>query len=175
MSVVGIDETGSPQGGSKTYLLPPLVLAVLVLVAVLPVGLPSSARFVLPMLPFAAIHYWTLNDRGFMPAVLVFAAGLTIDLVTYGPLGFWSCVFLIGHACARWLSGPISDTRIGRYTGYVLTCALLGWVQWIVASLYYLEWVDAMPFALAGAATTLFYPLLAILVFTPSPEKASSA
>ncbi|MEM1307528.1 MAG: hypothetical protein AAGG99_08380 [Pseudomonadota bacterium] len=173
MSVTDSDPSRPEHGAREALVSPVIVTSILVIVAVLPLGLPSEARFVLPMLPYVAIHYWTLNERGLMPSIFVFMAGLAIDILTHGPLGYWSTVFLIGFGCARWLSGPISDTRIGRFVGYVLTCALLAALQWAIASLYFVRAADPQPFVLAASIATLYYPLLALLEHRPATREAS--
>ena len=151
-------------------LLPVLSLSVLLLVAVLPWGLSHDWRFVLPMLPYAAIHYWTLNERGAMPSVLVFVAGVVIDLVTDGPLGFWSMVYLTGHMCAHWLSGPLAGNAVLRWIGFLVVLCLLAAVQWVATSIYFVRWQPWEPFLIASATTALFYPLLSFLMVRKPSE-----
>lgn len=38
-------------------------VAVLALIAALPLGVPAEDRFFLPLLPVVAIHYWTLRHE----------------------------------------------------------------------------------------------------------------
>lgn len=150
---------------------PIAVLMVFLLVALLPWGLPGEARFVLPMLPYVAIHYWTLNDRGFMPAGLVFVVGLVIDLVTRGPLGFWAMIFLTGQMCALWLSGAPGDTRLKRWLGFFAVIGLLSCLQWLVASIYFVAWADPRPFATAAVVIAAIYPLFSLALIRRFAEK----
>ena len=85
-------------------LVPALSVAVLVMVAVLPWGLPPDGRFVLPLLPFIAIHYWTSRHPEKLAEWVPFAAGLTVDVLSNGPLGYWSLIYL-------------TAVRVGRGTG----------------------------------------------------------
>ena len=150
---------------------PIVVLLLFLLVALLPWGLPGEARFVLPMLPYVAVHYWTLNDRGFMPASLVFVVGLVIDLVTRGPLGFWAMIFLTGQMCALWLSGGRGDTRFKRWLGFFAVIGALSCLQWLVASVYFVAWADPRPFATAAAVIAAIYPLFSIALIRRNAEK----
>jgi len=151
-----------------------VVLVILLIIAALPWGLPFQWRFVLPMLPYAAIHYWTVNRRGWMPAGIVFAAGLIIDIVTNGPLGFWSMIYLTGHLLAVWLSGPVSaGNAVSRWLGFVGVLAALSGLQWAAASVYFVAWLPWQPFVLAAAVTALFYPLLSVIMVRKPKENAA--
>ncbi|MEL6299151.1 MAG: hypothetical protein AAFQ45_11335 [Pseudomonadota bacterium] len=164
------------QSAPERYwvITPPIVLALFVLIAILPWGLPVEARFVMPMLPYVAIHYWTLNNRGLMPAWLVFLCGLVIDFVTRGPLGFWAMIFLIGQMSALWLSGSLGATRTRRWLGFFAVVALLGAVQWLTASIYFVTWVDVWPFATGIVVVACVYPFFSLALLTRSDEKALS-
>mgnify|MGYP001358435982 CR=1 FL=1 len=64
--------------------------------AALPWGLPAEFRLVLPLLPFLAIHYWTLRRIALVPDVLAFVTGLAFDFLSDGPLGFWAMMVFLG-------------------------------------------------------------------------------
>jgi len=166
-----VDTVRTDLEPGPAIVLPLLSLAVLVVIAVLPWGLPSDARFVMPMVPYIAVHYWTLNGRGAMPAPIVFLAGLVIDFVTHGPVGFWSLIFLLGHMCALWLSGTLASSSLSRYVGYVATIVFLAAVQWLAASIYFVRWVEVWPFVAAVGVIAMFYPVLALLLFRSIDRK----
>lgn len=147
----------------RALIVPVISLALLLLLALLPWGLPTEARFVMPMLPFAAIYYWSLGDRGYMPAPVVALAGLTVDIITYGPLGFWSLIYLLGQMAAVLLTGSFSRTAMLRWLGFALVVFLLAGVQWLTASIYFVAWVSWRPFAFAASVVVLFYPVVALL------------
>lgn len=144
---------------------PVVSLALLTMVAIIPWGLPNSLRFLPPMLPFAAVYYWTLNQRGWMPSLLVAGVGLFIDLVTYGPLGFWSLTFLVGQMLAFWFSGSASNTGLSRVLGYTLAVAIVCGVQWVTASIYFVSQQAWEPYAYAAFGVIVVYPIISF-VFT---------
>lgn len=159
---------------SPAVLRPVLGLGVCLLAAVMPWGLPSEARFVLPMLPYVVVHYWSVDGRGWMPTPMVFAAGLLIDLVTRGPLGFWAAIYLIGHMIARALPGPMAETSAGRFLGYCVTVAVLALIQWLVASAHFVAWQASGPFVYAACVVLFFYPALSFLMMWRTFRRSSS-
>lgn len=136
--------------GHLVKLLPAASLLLLVLTSALSLGAGSGTSFVLPALPILAVHYWTRRQRGLMPVALVFAAGLAIDLLTYGPLGYWPLLFLAGTAVslasARLLRSRHPIVELGA------TLTVLGAVAgagWLLASAYFSSAVDPSPILLA--------------------------
>lgn len=141
-----------------------LSLVCVTVLAAMPWGLAPDYRFVLPHLPFAAIHYWTLRDPGRIPIWLIFACGVAIDVASGGPLGFWPLVFLAGYGIAA-LEWPFSkESRIGRWLIFLSVLVILVTLEWGMASLYYLQLMDWKPFALAAFFAGLAYPPEAFLL-----------
>lgn len=113
---------------------------------------------------YLAIHYWTLRAPESVPLWAVFASGLTLDVMTSGPLGYWSLVFLIGYVIAV-LQGPFAGGgKLTRWALVVSALALVALVEWALASLYYLDWADWHPFAAAALALGLSYPVIAFVL-----------
>ncbi|MGF1649327.1 MAG: hypothetical protein ACFCUN_02635 [Hyphomicrobiaceae bacterium] len=167
MMVAGLGDTAgstrrAKRASQRAVVTPVMLLAFAVFIAILPWGLPSGARYVMPMLPYAVIHYFTTNARGLMPSWLIFLAGLTIDVATQGPLGLWPLVFLTGKLLAINLSGSLGATSFKRVLGYAVTLVLLAGLQWGATSLYFLEPVDGMPFFEASMVLVFAYPLVAL-------------
>ncbi len=151
-------------------LMPGFTVCILAVLAVLPWGLPADARFVLPFLPAIAIHIWSSRHPDRLPAWIPFVAGLLVDVLTNGPLGYWPLIYLgamlLGIDAQR-LPGTGAAAR-----GAFSLAALSGLVVagWGVASLYDLEFADWRPFAWALWVGALSYPLLAILLRSLDPE-----
>lgn len=148
------------------HTIPVLSTAVLTLLATLPWGLPPEARFFLPLLPFTAIYFWVVRRPGLMPEWAVFLAGLTTDVLTHGPLGFWSLVYLVGYIFARALPQTPFGAPLQRWAYFCLALCLLGAVQWVIASIYFLALAEWRPLASGTLAAALSYPVIG-LIFRP--------
>jgi rod shape-determining protein MreD len=153
------------------YLAAFISIGVLALLAALPWGLPPDDRFFLPLLPVVAIHYWSLRHPGLVPEWYVFLAGLLLDVLTHGPLGYWPLVYLTAHMAAV-LSAPLASR------GVMMRLALFGFAligvvatAWMIASVYFLERADIGPYAIGAALAALSAGLLIPLfhVFDPDP------
>jgi rod shape-determining protein MreD len=151
-------------------LIPIASVVVLVLIAVLPWGLPPAGRFVLPLLPFAAIHYWVSRHAGRLPEWVAFAAGLTVDVLSNGPLGYWSLIYLIGHMLAGEGAHWARESRLERWAIYAVSVFLLVAAAWAIASVYYLEIADWQPFAWAAMLSALSYPIFAAFLRALDPD-----
>lgn len=126
-------------------------IAALTVLAALPWGLPAEDRFFLPLLPVIAIHFWTLRHDAWIPEWLVFLAGLSVDILTQGPLGYWSLIYLVAHLAATF-SAPYADQGSVPRLGLLgLALALVTALAWLVSSVYFFELVDVRPY-LAGLA-----------------------
>ena len=141
-------------------LVPLATLAALTLVAALPFGLPADVRFYMPLLPYTVIHYWAVRRPTLMPEWGVFLAGLATDVLTHGPLGFWSLMFLIGVVAVDATRGMPDWGALGRWAQFSGILLVLGGCQWLVASIYFVELADWKPMLLAVAIAVLSYPLI---------------
>lgn len=149
---------------------PPLTVFALALLAALPWGLPSDGRFFLPLLPFVAIHYWALRHAERMPEWVVFLAGLTLDVLTNGPLGYWALIYLLGYIIAVLQAPWGQDGVLWRALLFLAALAVLAVAEWGLSSLYYFEWADWRPFAWAALAAGLVYPVFAAVLRSLDPE-----
>ena len=143
-------------------LLPALSIVTATLLASLPWGLPAESRFVMPFLPFVAIHYWLLRQPHRVPEWLVFACGLGLDVLTNGPLGFWSLIYLVGFAFAHLQVSWDSDTPLSRAILCLVALAVIGLAEWTLSSLYFWQTADWRPLAIAVVWAALSYPLIAV-------------
>lgn len=151
---------------SLQHTIPVLSMAVLTLLAALPWGLPPGARFFLPLLPYVAIHFWLVRRPGLMPEWAVFLAGLTTDVLTHGPLGFWSLVYLLGYLTARALPQSVVTTTLQRFANFCLTLGVLALAQWTIASVYFVDYAEWRPVVSGTLAAILAYPVVG-LIFRP--------
>lgn len=149
------------------YLFPLTSILLFTLVAALPWGLPTEDRFFPPFLPIVVIHFWGLRRPELVPEWFVFAAGLCLDILTHGPLGFWALVYLTAYALGV-LSAPYGDSgRFARVLLFLLGLAAVAFTAWTVASIYFLEVADWRAFVrgtwLAAAAAIVIVPVLHVL------------
>lgn len=149
----------------NSFVAPATVFTLTVLSA-LPWGVAAESRFVLPLLPVVAIHHFVLrNQASMLPEWFVFACGLLLDVLTNGPLGFWSMIYLFAYGLATlsidWARGGI----FGRWLLLLAALALLSLCAWIISSLYAVEVVDWRPFAWGAVAAGLTHPVFALLFF----------
>lgn len=151
--------------GLARYVAPVGSIALLTVIAALPWGLPSQDRFFLPLLPVVAIHYWTLRHDALIPEWFVFLAGLSLDVLTHGPLGYWSLIYLVAYITAV-MSAPFA-LRAGtgvRLALLGLALTIVALTGWAVASIYFFELADWRPYAagvaFAAAGALVLLPLL---------------
>ncbi len=159
-SAVRERETPRPRLALVT---PAISLAATTLIAVLPWGLPAIGRFILPMLPLLAVYYWAVGGRGWLASPLVFAAGLTVDVVTLGPLGFWAFVYLVAHMFSGAVPIMLVETSMRRWIVFGVLIAALSVLQWATASIYFVTLSAWQPYALAAAILVVLYPVFGAL------------
>ena len=139
-------------------------IAGLTLLAALPWGLPSEYRFFLPLLPVVAIHFWSLRHPGLVPDWFVFFVGLSLDILTQGPLGYWSLIYLAAHVLAVIAAPFAAGNSMIRLALFGTSLIAVAAIAWLVSSIYFLEFADVMPYGvgavMAFAGAVLLIPLL---------------
>ncbi len=150
------------------FVAPTATVAALSLIAALPWGLPAADRYFLPLLPVVAICYATQSRDAWLPEWVAFLAGLTLDILTNGPLGYWALIYLVAHPIATMNTGVAVRGGVGRFARVGITIVIVTIVAWAVASAYFFEPLDWVPYA-TGA---LFAVLVALLVapFAGAPD-----
>lgn len=159
------------------HIVPASTVLIVTLAAAVPWGVPMEehpfARYLVSFLPFLAIHFWLDTRPSAMPPVIAFAAGLVMDVVTRGPLGFWASVFLVGQLVValrgrRWGSGVLAGSA-----GFAATTSVLALVIWTIASAYHLRPLDPTPIAGMALAAICLYPLVALILGLLARERAA--
>jgi rod shape-determining protein MreD len=152
------------------------VLVLLLLSA--PLGLPGQAQLQ-PAWAMACVYFWSLYRPASMPALLVFALGLLLDLLAQGPVGIQVLVLLLIHAVA--LRARHALTRSGFafvwlvFTG-VAAAAAAG--EWLLVCLLTWRAVPPWPGLFEFAIACGLYPCLALHLIAlhrgrAAPEQAS--
>ena len=156
--------------GALKYTAPILSIAVLTLIAVLPWGLPSENRFFLPLMPIIAIHYWGLRRPESVPEWSVFLAGLTLDVLTQGPLGYWALIYLLGYLLGALCEPYGRHSQRLRVALFAAALMCVTAAAWLLSSAYFWELAEWRPYV-SGAG----YAAIAALVIVPLLHWLSTA
>lgn len=160
---------------SKMYVLKRLVAPVSVLIATvlvaLPWGMSAENQFLLPLLALAVIYHSVQTGAGGLPEWVVFCTGLSLDILTNAPIGFWALLYLLAYLAGVVMSGRGISGLIQRSAAFAFVISGLVAAAWVISSLYYARFDDWRPYVTAAVAAALFYPLIAALL----PVRGSSA
>jgi rod shape-determining protein MreD len=142
-------------------MLPSLSVLFAVLAAAVPWGLPADATFILPLVVVMMVFCWRTLPDAVLPPYLALLLGLLTDITSGGPLGFWALMCLIAATVGR-RARPFTDgsdmKRLWLVWGIV--AGFVGLVGWLLASLYFLRWIDWWPIAVGAAVSILLFPVV---------------
>jgi rod shape-determining protein MreD len=139
------------------------ILSVLfaVVATAVPWGLPADATFILPLVVVMMVFCWRALPGATLSALAAMLLGLLTDIVSGGPLGFWALLTLIGASAGGYAkdfgAGPEVVTLWLFWACLAPGLALLGW---LLASAYFLRWVDWWPIAVGAAASVVLFPVV---------------
>ena len=119
---------------------------------------------VMPTWPLMAIFLWSGLRPHFMPPIVVFAIGLTQDLLTGAPMGVWALSYLVAIAVCR----VRGEDGMPRDLPPVLlrfgaTLLLAHSIAFAAGSFALEQMADLQLLIIELAATMLMFPLLAFL------------
>jgi rod shape-determining protein MreD len=144
-----------------TTILPGLSVLFAVLATAVPWGLPGDATFILPLVMVAMVFCWRSFPGVVFSSTLAMLLGLLADLMSGGPLGFFALMMLTA-ATAGGYARPLAETK--NYFGLWVVCALLIGVLacfgWLLASLYFVRWIDWWPIAFGALASIALFPVV---------------
>ena len=141
---------------------PSLVLFLAVVVAAVPWVLPAEASFILPLLLIIVVFILTLQRRRKLPGLSVFAAGLLMDILTAGPLGYWAALFLLTYMIALQYRVRAVRVEFGNlWLVFAVTALLAAGAGWGLASLYFVRIIDWWPMVIGGFVAIALFPLVA--------------
>jgi len=145
-------------------LIPATTIIVTTILVALPWGMAAENRFFLPLLPLIVIHYWTMRRPTLFAERWVFLAGLSLDILTHGPIGYWAFVYLLGYAAAQFTAQHSEAGVMVKWGLSTVTLMVLTAIAWAVSSLYQFELADWWPYASAAVAAALIYPVLGVVL-----------
>ena len=142
-------------------ILPTVSVLFAVLAAAVPWGLPADATFILPLVVVMMVFCWRALPGTVLPPYLAMLLGLLTDITSGGPLGFWALMCLIAASAGGRVPSHTDGRDVSRlwlaWTGVAALVALLGW---LLASLYFLRWIDWWPIAFGALASIVLFPVV---------------
>lgn len=164
MTFEPIGPTPAARAGKLALLALPFLVGI---ACVLLSFVPLSAIFdadVAPAFGLMAVYYWAVQRPDVFPAYAVFTVGLLYDLLSAGPLGLWTLVYLVVY-------GIVVSQRllfIGRaftlfWLGFLIAATVAGLFGWALALLYFSQPLSPGPVLIQMAATVALFPVFATL------------
>jgi rod shape-determining protein MreD len=141
--------------------LPALSVLVAVLATAVPWGLPADATFILPLVVVMMVFCWRALPGTTLPPYLAMLLGLLTDIVSGGPLGFWALMALIG-ATVGGRTTPLADGQdLNRlWLVWAAVASLVALLGWLLASLYFVRWIDWWPIAFGTLVSIGLFPVV---------------
>ena len=141
--------------------LPAVSVLFAVLAAAVPWGLPADATFILPLVVVMMVFCWRALPDIVLPPYLAMLLGLLADITSGGPLGFWALMCLIA-ATIGGRTRPFNDrSDVKRlWLVWAIVACLVACIGWLLASLYFLRWIDWWPIAVGAAASIVLFPVV---------------
>ncbi len=163
---------------ASRYALPGVQTVVVLLLLAAPFGVPAQAQLQ-PAWAQASVFFWSLYRPASMPAPLVFATGLLLDLLAQSPVGIEVLVLLLIHAVA--LKSRRVLTRSGFATVWLVFIAVAAGAALLEYTLVVLlTWrvLPVSPGAFEFGISAGLYPILAFYLIglhrgLAAPEQAS--
>ncbi len=125
--------------------LPVLSVLFAVLATAVPWGLPADATFILPLVVVMMVFCWRVLPGASLPPYVAMLLGLLTDVMSGGPLGFWALMALIG-AIAGGLTPALGDGHDMKrlWLVWAAVAGIVACLGWLLASLYFLRWIDCV-------------------------------
>ena len=163
---------------ASRYALPGVQTVAVLLLLSAPFGIPAQAQLQ-PAWAQACVFFWSLYRPASMPAPLVFAIGLLLDLLAQSPIGIEVLVLLLIHGLA--LKSRRGLTRSGFATVWLVFMAVaLGAaiVEFLLVCLLTWHALPPWPGAFEFGIAAGLYPFLAFYFIglhrgLAAPEQAS--
>ncbi len=142
-----------------------LALSALFLLNLVPLNLGHFDSLRPPFL-LMAVFYWTIFRPGLLATPVVFILGLLMDIVSGWPPGV-SALLLV---CVQWVTLAQRKFFMGQsfvtiWWGYLLISIIVGVFQWVVFSLFALDWLPVVPVLAGMLLGGLLFPFVAVPLY----------
>lgn len=147
------------------YSVPLFLTLAGILLALAPLNL-FQGQAPAPDIVLASVFFWAIFGPQFLPAWAVFALGLTQDLATGAPIGFWALIYLFAYGLS--LSQRVfffGRTVRGVWLGFIIVALVTAFVTWIAGSTYFMRWLPLGPILLQAAVSIVVFPFVAKAFF----------
>ncbi len=116
----------------------------------------------IPLIPLIVVYFWSIYSPGYLPAIGVFFIGLMQDLLSGGPLGLWSSMYLLVQMLVlsqrSYFHGR--EQRV-VWLGFGVIAALVGAASWLLMSMMSGFFLPVAPLMFQLATTAALYPIVA--------------
>ena len=138
--------------------------------------LSNVALFAVPLLPIAAISYWTLHIEPIPVAVIAFACGLIVDATTGGQMGYWALLYLVSHMVTALLANKTPKSFVLTWLAFAVCLLTVSCLAWILASLLTGWFSQSATVFQPVLWVLLVYPILHLILFaiTPGTRRADN-
>ena len=140
--------------------VPSLGTFVLVLICVLPYGIPNLDK-VMPLLPIISIYFWSVHRPDLAFVTGHFVIGLIQDILVGTPMGFSAAMFVGVHAAVHYQRRFFyGKTFIVLWASFSLLMCFVSFLSFVIISVYSLSLVTFPPVILQLVLTIACYPIL---------------
>ncbi len=163
---------------ASRYAFPGGQTVIVLLLLSAPLGLPGQAQLQ-PAWAMTSVFFWSLYRPASMPALLVFATGLLLDLLAQGPVGIYVLILLLIHGSVlryrRTLTRSVFALVWLAFIGMAGAAAL---AEWLLEAVLTWSPVPPWPGLFEFGVAAGLYPMLALYLITlhrgrAAPEQAS--
>tara|TARA_A100001037_G_scaffold22342_2_gene18590 strand:+ start:1554 stop:2078 length:525 start_codon:yes stop_codon:yes gene_type:complete len=140
--------------------IPSAITFVLVLLTVIPYGVPELNR-TMPLLPLIAIFFWSIHCPTLYPIIFSFFLGLLQDAVGGTPIGFSSAIYLAMHALVGYQHTFFYDKNfLVLWCAFSVLSGLIVFLGYIVLVVFHLAFLPVTPIVMQLFVTIAIYPLV---------------
>lgn len=145
--------------------LSPFGLTVLlVLINVMPMQVPGLSR-VMPLFPLMSIYLWAVLHPELMPAYAVFLVGFLQDVLIGTPIGLHILTCLMVYGTVAWQRRFLTGKSFAViWVGFLLVAAGTTVANWLLISIYYVEFLQIEALVYQYLLSVGSFPLLSWLI-----------
>lgn len=137
--------------------LPLIVTIAATLLVMAPMNLFQGA-LPAPDLALIAVFFWAIFGPSFLPPWAVLVLGLTQDVATGTPIGFWALIYLLAYGFAQSQRVFfVGRTGLGAWVGFAIVAALAAAAAWMLGSIVFMRWLPPGPIYWQAVMTVVFY------------------